>query len=94
MEFVLLIKIAKALVEVAGFAFLGQGLVALFAGSRRNENFVYQLFKVITGPVTRPVRAIMPRFILDRHIPFVAFGILLWVWMALVLMLASALRTG
>jgi len=94
MDYVLLIRIAKALVEVAGFAFLGQALVGVFAGSKRNENFVFQLFRVITSPVTRLVRAIMPRFIIDRHIPFVAFGILLWVWLALVLLLANALLPG
>ena len=92
MDYVLLIKIAKALVEVAGFAFLGQALVGIFAGARRDENFIYQLFKVMTSPVTRPVRAILPRIIIDRHIPYIAFGILLWIWFGLVLMLANALK--
>ena len=35
----------------------------------------------------------MPRFIPDRHIPFVAFGLLLWVWILVIIGLAS-LRAG
>ena len=44
----LLIRAAKALIEVAGFAYLGQGLVALFSGARRDQNVVYQIFRILT----------------------------------------------
>lgn len=77
----------KAIVEVAGFSFLGQALVAAFAGSRRHENVVYQIFKIITRPVEKATRFVMPRFIPDRHIPFVAFGILLWIWVFAIVMI-------
>jgi hypothetical protein len=70
----------KAMVEVAAFAYIGQALVAAFAGSRRHENIVYQVFKIITGPVTRVARWLSPRFVPDQHVPFVAFGILFWIW--------------
>lgn len=76
-----LLRAVKALIEVAGCAYIGQAMVAAFAGARRNENFVYQFFKIITNPVTRATRFLMPRFIPDRHIPFVAFGLLLWIWL-------------
>jgi len=88
MEPDLLIRAAKALVEVAGFAYIGQGAVALFAGPRRDTNVVYQIFRIVTSPVTRATRFVMPRFIPDRHIPFVAFGLLLWAWMLLIVALA------
>ena len=45
--------------------------------ARREQNVIYQIFRIVTGPVTRATRVLMPRFILDRHIPFVAFGLLL-----------------
>lgn len=77
----------KTVVEVAGFAYLGQALVAAFAGSRRRENIVYQIFKILTNPVERATRYVMPRFIPDRHIPFVAFGILLWIWVLTIVMI-------
>jgi hypothetical protein len=77
----------KAVVEVAGCAYLGQALVAAFAGSRRHENFVYQIFKILTKPIERATRFLMPKFIPDRHIPFVAFGILLWIWFFTIVMI-------
>ncbi len=88
-----LLRAAKAIVEVAGFAYLGQGLVALFAGAKRDTNVVYQIFRIVTGPVTRATRFIAPKFIPDRHIPFVAFGLLLWMWMFLLVGLAR-LKAG
>lgn len=93
MEPEFLLRALKAVVEVAGFAYLGQGLVALFSGARRDQNVIYQVFRIVTGPVTRATRAVMPRFIPDRHIPFVAFGLLLWIWIFLIIGLAS-LRRG
>lgn len=85
-------RVLKALVEVAGFSFLGQALVAAFSGSRRHENVVYQIFKIITRPVERATRFLMPRFIPDRHIPFVAFGLLLWIWFFAIIMIANVRR--
>lgn len=84
----------KAIVEVAGFAYIGQALVAAFAGSRRGENIVYQVFKIITNPVTKAARFLSPRFIPDRHVPFVAFGILLWIWIFTIIMLANLRRAA
>jgi hypothetical protein len=85
-------RVLKAIVEVAGCAYIGQALVAAFAGSRRAENIVYQIFKIITNPVTRVARLLSPRFIPDRHVPFVAFGILLWIWIFTIIMLANLRR--
>ncbi|MGE0358520.1 MAG: hypothetical protein AB7P08_16575 [Burkholderiales bacterium] len=94
MEPELLLRALKAVVEVAGFAYLGQGMVAVFSGSRREQNVIYQVFRIVTGPVTRATRFLMPRFIPDRHIPFIAFGLLLWAWIFLILGLASLVRGG
>lgn len=93
MDTELLIRAAKALVEVAGFAYIGQGIVALFAGARRETNVVYQIFRIVTSPVARFTRLIAPRFIPDRHIPLVAFGLLIWAWMLLLVALAR-LKAG
>jgi hypothetical protein len=89
-----LLRALKAVVEVAGFAYLGQGLVAVFSGTRREQNVIYQVFRIVTGPVTRATRFLMPKFIPDRHIPFIAFGLLLWVWVFLIVGLASLKRGG
>ena len=85
MDVVFILKVLKALLEVAGFALLGQGVVALFAGAKRDQNFVYVLFKIISSPVTRLTRFICPRFIPDRHIPFYSFGLVFWAWAGLII---------
>jgi len=89
-----LLRALKAVVEVAGFAYIGQGLVALFAGSRREQNVIFQVFRIVTGPVTRATRILMPKFVPDRHIPFIAFGLLMWMWVFLIIGLANLIRAG
>ena len=74
--------IAKALVEVAIFAFLGQGILYILAGSKRNNNFVYAMLKAITSPVFKFARLISPRFILDQHMWLVAMFVLVIAWVA------------
>lgn len=81
----LLISIARAIVEVAGFSLLGQGLLALFAGRSRDQNVVYRLLQIVTAPVIKAARIITPRLIVDRHIPLVAFFLLFWLWIGLAL---------
>ena len=55
------IVILKALTEVAGVAFLGQGILWVIAGAKREQNMVYALFRTLTSPVMKGVRAITPR---------------------------------
>ena len=79
----LVITIARALVEVAGCFMLGQGLLYVLAGRKRTENFVYQFFALLTRPVMKLTRIITPRLVRDDHIPFAAFLLLLWLWFGL-----------
>ena len=80
----LLWVIAKALLELAGMFLLGRALLYVLAGKNRDQNWFYSLFCVITRPVVTLARAITPRFVLDRHIPLVAFMPVLWAWLILV----------
>ena len=79
----LILSILRALTEVAMLSLLGQGLVAFLAGSRRATNPVYQLFDVITRPVVKAVRLITPKVIIDRHLPYVTFFLVFWLWILL-----------
>ncbi len=79
----LIVTIVKALVELAGFFLLGQGLLYLLAGKKREQNLAYQILCVLTGPVIRVTRGITPKAVVDRHIPLVAFLILFWIWVLL-----------
>jgi hypothetical protein len=79
----LIITMARAVVEIAGWFMIGQALLYVFAGRKRNDNFVYQLFSILTRPVLKLTRAISPRLVRDEHIPYAAFLLLLWLWIGL-----------
>jgi hypothetical protein len=79
----LIIGILRALVEVALLFLIGQGILALLAGSRRHGNIVYKFFLIVTQPVMKIVRFIAPPQIIDKHLPFVAFFVLFWCWIGL-----------
>lgn len=78
-----IVSVLRALVEVALLALLGQGLLALLAGARRGMNPIYRLFQIVTQPVLRGMRLLAPKVILDKHLPFVAFFFLFWLWIFL-----------
>jgi hypothetical protein len=82
---ILLVSALRVLVEVAGYSLIGQGVLALMAGQRRNDNLFYKILQTITQPVVRAVRWITPRLVIDAHIPFLTFFLLFWLWVALAL---------
>jgi hypothetical protein len=79
----LILGVLRALVEISMLFLLGQGVLALLAGSRRHSNTIYQLFVIVTKPVLQVTRKISPPQIIDKHLPFVSFFILFWLWIGL-----------
>ncbi len=79
------VVVLKALLEIAALALLGQGLLSVLAGSKRESNVFYQVLATMTRPIMKAVRFIAPRFIVDQHIGALAFLILLVLWYALLL---------
>jgi ABC-type uncharacterized transport system permease subunit len=77
------IVILKALTEVAGVAMIGQGLLWVLAGAKREQNAIYGIFKTLTSPVMKATRWITPRVVLDQHIGLVAFFLLMVLWLVL-----------
>jgi hypothetical protein len=77
-----LVSIIKLLAEIALLALVGQGVLAILAGARREQNMFYQLLQVLTRPFVSGTRLITPRIVIDRHVPFVAFLLLSFVWIA------------
>lgn len=82
---ILLVSILRTLVEVAGFALLGQGALAVLAGKYREQNAFYRILRIVTQPAVRAVRYITPRFVIDTHIPMLTFFLLFWLWIVLAL---------
>jgi hypothetical protein len=78
--------VLKALAEIAGVAMIGQGLLYVLAGAKRDENPVYGIFKTLTSPVMKATRWITPRVVLDRHLWLVAIFLLIVLWLGLTVM--------
>lgn len=76
----LLVEIVKLLAEIALMFLAGQWVLGILAGHKREQNLVYQLFNVVTKPLISISRLITPKVILDRHLPLVAFLLLIFVW--------------
>lgn len=77
----LLVVTVKLLAEIVLLALLGQWLLGLLAGARRERNPFYRALQIVTQPVMRLVRLITPRVVLDRHIPLAAFVLLAMAWL-------------
>ena len=76
----LLLSVLKGTCEILVLALAGQGILWLVAGKSRESNVVYRMFAAVTRPVMWLARAIMPRFVLDRHIWMVAVFLVLTFW--------------
>lgn len=79
----LAIQMLKAVIEVALLAYVGQAILFIMAGAKRDTNFVFTMLKMITSPMSFVVRFISPRIILDRHIPLATFLFLVTLWIVL-----------
>jgi len=69
------LNIAQLILYIGGLGLIGQGLLFVLAGQKRDTNLFYQLIGIINKPWTLTARFISPKQILDRQIPFVAFCI-------------------
>jgi hypothetical protein len=91
----LLILIAKALVEVALLLLLGRTVLHVMlvaSGPRRADNFVYRLFELGVRPILRLAGAILPRRLGARSVPLLAAALLLACWCLLVVAKWQACR--
>jgi len=75
------ITTVKMLLEVALLALLGRGALALLAGAQRESNLAYRVLHAVSQPVVCATRWVMPKVVLDRHVPLAAFGVLLLLWL-------------
>ncbi len=80
-----MVVVLKGLVEFAGLMLLGQGLVWILSFGKHEANPIYRAMRFVTSPVTGLVRKVAPRFIADRHIAALAFVLLFWIWVALLI---------
>ncbi len=74
------LNIAQLVLYIALLSLLGQGLLYILAGPRRETNFFYKLLQLLAKPFTRAVRLITPRQVADHQVPIVTFCLLLVIY--------------
>lgn len=79
---VFLISGARAVVEMLGFALLGQGVLFVLAGRDRSTNPIYQLFDLVTRAPRRLIAILLPSASATT-VGVSSFGILLLLWLGL-----------
>lgn len=79
----LITSILRSIVEVALLSLFAQGVLGVLSGAARANNPIYRFFCIITRPPIRLIRFVVPKLIIDKHIPFVAFFVLFWLWILL-----------
>ena len=72
----LFLNIAQLILYIGGLSLIGQALLFVLSGQKRDTNLFYQLFQILNKPWTAMARFISPKQIADHQIPFVAFCIL------------------
>ena len=85
----------KLVLEIALLVLLGQWVLGLLVGQKRQQNLVWQLLQVAAKPFVRLARWLSPRVVLDRHVPLVAFLLLAFAWFGVtVAKIAHCLHIG
>jgi len=74
------LNILQLVLYIALLSLLGQGLLYVLAGAKREDNFFYRLLQLLSKPFTVLVRKITPHQVADRQVPLVTFFLLLIVY--------------
>lgn len=77
-----LLVVIKLWAEVALLALLGQWVLGLLVGTRREGNLVYLLLAVVSSPVTRLVARWAPRGMSEGKLGALAAALLGMLWLA------------
>ncbi len=85
----------KLIAEIALLSLLGQWLLGLLAGAKKDQNLFYQVLQIVVRPFVSVARLVTPKFVLERHLPLVAFFLLAFVWIgATLLKIQTCLKMG
>jgi cytochrome b561 len=71
---------AQLVLYIALLALVGQGVLYVFAGPKRDSNFFYKLLQVVSKPFTLVVRKLTPKAVADHQVPIVTFLLLVIIY--------------
>lgn len=88
-------NVIKLIAEIALLALLGQWLLGLLAGAKKDQNLFYQILQIVGRPFVAVARLLSPKIVLDRHVPLVAFFLLFFIWLgATIYRIQTCLQIG
>ncbi|WP_119353092.1 hypothetical protein [Azohydromonas sediminis] len=73
------LNILQVVLYIPMLALLGQGVLYVLAGARRETNFFYTTLRLVARPFTFVVRTLTPAKVADVHVPIITFALLLLV---------------
>jgi len=90
------ISTLRVLVEIALLSLIGQGVLYVLAAANRDTNIFYMILRTLASPAMRVARFISPKFVVDRHIGWVALFLLavLWIGLAVLKQIVAAVEAG
>jgi hypothetical protein len=71
------LNIAQVVLYVALLALMGQGVLYVLAGAKRESNIFYTMLRIIGKPFTVPVRWVVPKIFSDQQVGVLTFVLLL-----------------
>ncbi len=74
------LNIFQLVLYIALLALVGQGILYVLAGPKRDINFFYKLLQLLSKPFTLPVRKITPKQVSDSQVPLVTFLLLVVIY--------------
>ncbi|CAG1018480.1 hypothetical protein BURC_03263 [Burkholderiaceae bacterium] len=70
------LNLLQLVLYIPMLALLGQGLLFVLAGPKRDQNFFYKLLQLLSKPFTLVVRKLTPKKVADQHVPIVTLFLL------------------
>ena len=79
------LNVLQLVLYIGGLALVGQAILYVISGNKRETNMFYQLFVVLNKPWTSIVKLISPKMVAEPHIPVVAFCVVSVLYIAVTL---------
>ena len=78
-----LIGALRAIVEMLGLCLIGQGVLHLLAGRRREQNAIYRIFDLLTSPPRKLTAKLLPTATSGKAVGMLTFLLLFILWIGL-----------
>jgi uncharacterized protein YggT (Ycf19 family) len=89
MQPVVVFNVLQLVLGIYMWTLAGQGILVLLLREKRHTNPAYRIAAWVTAPVLKLTRIITPRFVIDAHIGFLAFFLLLVIRIGLYMLFYS-----